>query len=136
MHLESSHRVLKVVYLKHKHNRKIDHLVTILLKISRDKAFDRMRKVEIGKSTHRTCEISKRHRNAEKKVQSQCYNIVSISSAIWEVESERQHGKFHTVCYNDNSCASKLICNTCRICIHQYSCTSYTQHHLQTCSLD
>ena len=97
MYLESSHRVLKVVYLHHKQNRRIDHLTTVLLKISRDKAFDRLRKVEIGKSTHRTCEISKRHRNAEKILRSKSYNIVAISTDTWEVESERQHGKFYTV---------------------------------------
>lgn len=125
MYLESSHRVLKVVYLHHKQNRRIDHLTTVLLKISRDKAFDRLRKVEIGKSTHRTSEISKRHRNAVKIIQKNSYNLVEISSAKWEVESEREHGKFYTISYSDSPCTNncKLICNICRICIHQYSCT-------------
>lgn len=117
--------MLKVVYLNHKQNRRIDCLTTVLLKISRDKAFDRLRKVEIGKNTHRVTEISKRHKTAEKILQNKSYNIVTISSNTWEVESEKQPGKFYTVCYNNTPCCSKcqLICKICNVCIHQYTCS-------------
>ncbi len=65
MFLEAFHRVLKVVYFNHKQNRRVDTLLTTLLKIARDKAFERFKKLEFGKSTHRICEINKRHRKAE-----------------------------------------------------------------------
>ena len=61
MFVESFHRVLKVVYLHHKQNRQIDFLLLTLTKIARNKTFERLRKVEMGKNTHRICEISKRH---------------------------------------------------------------------------
>ena len=61
MFMEAFHRVVKIVYLHHKQNWRIDNLLTVLLKIARDKAFERFRKVETGKSTHRLCEIRKRH---------------------------------------------------------------------------
>lgn len=53
MFMEASHGVLKVVYLNHKKNRRVDYLVTTLLKVSRDKAYERFRKLEVGKNTHR-----------------------------------------------------------------------------------
>ena len=58
MYLEAFHRTLKVVYLQHKQNRRIDYLVTTLLKVARDKTFERFRKLEKGKQSHRICEIN------------------------------------------------------------------------------
>ena len=66
MFLESFHRTLKVVYLEHKHNRRIDYLLHTLLKISRDKIFEQITKLEKGKFTHRISEINKRHKGALK----------------------------------------------------------------------
>ena len=40
MFVESFHRTLKVVYLEHKQNRRIDVLLHVLLKLSRDKVFE------------------------------------------------------------------------------------------------
>ena len=62
MFLESFHRTLKVVYLEHKHNRRIDYLLHTLLKIARDKVFEQLMKLEKGKFTHRVSEINKRHK--------------------------------------------------------------------------
>ena len=59
MFLESFHRTLKVVYLQHKYNRRVLH---ILLKISRDKVFEQLTKLEKGKYTRRVSEINKRHK--------------------------------------------------------------------------
>ena len=53
MHIESFHLVLKIVYLQHKHNRRVDYLIYILLRNVRDKAFDQLQKLEKGKLTHR-----------------------------------------------------------------------------------
>ena len=41
MFVEAFHRVVKTVYLLHKQNWRIDNLLTVLLKIARDKAFER-----------------------------------------------------------------------------------------------
>ena len=46
MFSEAFHRVLKIVYLRHQQNRRIDYLIYILLKISRDKAFEQLLKME------------------------------------------------------------------------------------------
>ena len=76
MFLESFHRVLKIVYLNHKQNRRIDSLLTTLIKIARDKAFERLIKEEKGKNTHRVCEINKRHKSAE-ELRKRKENLVS-----------------------------------------------------------
>ena len=71
MFVESFHRVLKVVYLQHKQNRRVDFLLATLMKIARDKTFERLLKQEKGKHTHRVCKINKRHTAAEQMQASQ-----------------------------------------------------------------
>ena len=39
MYIESFHRILKYVYLKGRMNKRVDNLIHILMKVSRDKAF-------------------------------------------------------------------------------------------------
>lgn len=51
MHVEAFHRLLKVVYLQGKQNRRLDHLLSVLFRISRDKTFERISKLHKGKST-------------------------------------------------------------------------------------
>ena len=52
-------------YSQSKQNRRIDHLLYALLKLSRDKAFERLIKTEKGKPTHRLCDIYRSHTAAE-----------------------------------------------------------------------
>ena len=59
MFLETFHRLVKVVYLQHKQNRCLDHLIATLMKTTRDKTFERLCKVEKGKNTHRISQINK-----------------------------------------------------------------------------
>ena len=51
---ESFHRVLKVVYLGHKQNRRVDYLVHVLLKMNHHYIFNSLRKDEMGKTTYKT----------------------------------------------------------------------------------
>ena len=53
------------MYLDNKHYRRIDSLLNTLLRIARDKAYERLIKLEKGKSSHRICEINKWHKAAE-----------------------------------------------------------------------
>ena len=48
MHIEAFHRLLKVVYLENKQNRRLDHLLCVLLRLSRDKTFERIAKLHKG----------------------------------------------------------------------------------------
>ena len=49
MFLEGFHKVVKIVYLHHKHSKHCNSLLVTLIKISRNTAFDRLRKVEMDK---------------------------------------------------------------------------------------
>ena len=51
MALEAFHRVLKVCYMEKKQNCRLDHL-HLLLKINRDKVFDRIQNTQIGNLSH------------------------------------------------------------------------------------
>ena len=72
MHLESFHRLLKVVYmdLEGKQNRRLDHLISIILKVARDKGIERLQKLHKGKYSHRACALNKWHKKAEEMVSS------------------------------------------------------------------
>ena len=123
MYAEAFHRVLKHSYLKGKRNKRLDKLLHILLRYARDKAFDRIIKLEKGKTNPRTRMISKRHNESEKLSFSLIVNEVNNS---WTVQSS---SKEQTYCVNkeEESCPFNCLlkCNTCDICVHMYSCTCY-----------
>ena len=119
MFTESFHRVLKIVYLQHKQNRRVDYLLYILLKISKDKAFEQLCKLEKGKATHCICDINKRHKTA----------LTSSSSAIitenlqensYRVTSQTRPGFTYNITVDLSECKCKL---KCRFAMHVHTCT-------------
>ena len=119
MFVESFHRVLKVVYLHHKQNRRIDFLLITLTKIARNKTFERLRKVEMGKNTHRICEISKRHKSA---IAISPDHLTPIQHNKWNVRSNTESTRNYTVEKIQDSCDCKVVCQECQICPHIYNC--------------
>lgn len=89
MFLESFHRLLKVVYFDGKHNRQVDQLLHVLLKLSRNLVFDQIVKTEKGKLTHRKCEINKRHKKALAKIGKM--RVIEMDNG-WKVESLKKKG--------------------------------------------
>lgn len=61
MYVESFRNVFKSAYTKRKANRRVDNLLHILLKIARDKAFERLINVEKKSNSKKLTEINKRH---------------------------------------------------------------------------
>ena len=53
MYVESFHRLVKYIYMRGRANKRIDKLLYTLMKVSRDKAFERLCKLEKGKITGR-----------------------------------------------------------------------------------
>ena len=122
MFVEAFHRVLKVVYLEHKQNRRIDFLLYTLMKVARDEAFERLLKQEKGKNTHRVCEINKRHKAAQQMFMHQP-QVTNLDEKMWKVRSQHQDDVFYHVKRLTNSCNCKLSCTACKACVHQYSCS-------------
>ena len=92
MYVETFHCALKIVHLDSKQNRCVDHLLTILLHLVRDKAFERIQKLEKRKSFHRIKEINKRHRSAEEMMSSDILPI-QCSENSWKVASQKTKEK-------------------------------------------
>ena len=122
MSVEAFHRLLKVVYLESKHNRRIDHLLSVLLRIARDKVYDRLIKSEKGKSTHRISEINRRHRVAEDLIKANIA-VVSMEQSLWEVCSSSQSNTKYVVRRLNENCDCKLRCASCAVCVHMYTCS-------------
>ena len=62
MYVEAFHHVLKYIYLNGKVNKRVDKCIHTLLKITRDKTFERLIKMTKGKKTKKITEIHKRQR--------------------------------------------------------------------------
>lgn len=133
MHIEAFHRLVKVVYFQQKQNRRVDALIRVLLRLCRDKVFERLQKLEKGKSTHRISEIHKRHKNAT-EIGFEC--IQPLSSECWKINS--QNGpNFYTIrkCLQSTSCRCPLRCSYCSVytCTHAHCWTVYyTVQHVNT----
>ena len=120
MFLESFNRLLKVVYFDSKHNRRVDQLIHVLIKLSRNLVFEQIVKTEKGKLTHRKCEINKRHKEALDKIGKM--RITAIENG-WKVESLTKKGKYYTVEKQSESCSCLMKCLSYSICPHMYSCS-------------
>lgn len=122
MAVEAFHRYLKVVYLDGKHNRRVDHLLSVLLRVSRDKIYDRLIKLEKGKSTHRISEISKRH-HAAVDMMIKNTPICKIGEGAWTVQSASREDIVYTVTQANSACECKVTCGFCGVCLHKFVCS-------------
>ena len=120
MYLESFHRVLKILYLNHKQNRRIDSLLVTLLRVARDKAFECLRKQEMGKKSHKICEVNKRHKRA---LLLKLSSAAQIENTEWKVQSQSSPDTNYVIEKAQESCGCKLQCTDCEICPHNYTCT-------------
>ena len=111
-----------MVYLQHKQNRRIDFLLSILLKIARDKVFEQLTKVEKGKYSHRVAEINKRHKSALNML-SLHVPVTQKDEACWMVPSQRDTTIQYAIQLTNNACKCKLSCASCHACVHMYTCT-------------
>ena len=123
MFVESFHRTLKEVYFERKQNRRVDHLLFKLRKISRDKAYEQWIKAEKGKSTVRQRENIKRHKQAESVP---AKSVSRKDTDCWEVQSLSETGKVHCVRRISSSvCTCLLRCPSCMACVHSFDCTCF-----------
>ncbi len=121
MYVEAFHKVLKYVYLKGKVNKRLDVCIGTLLKLARDKGFERLIKLEKGKNSERIKMINVRHQSSMKLP----LHLVQKTDEFltWEVKSADGNNSYHVVQQNDicpYNCYVK--CTDCNVCIHMYSC--------------
>ncbi len=122
MYAEAFHRVLKHIYLKGTVNRRMDSCIVALPKYARDKAFEKVVKLEKGKSTARIRTIMKRHLTSKKLL---LEHVKKADDGSWIVQSSTNPDRTYTVTTEAEACPSNcsLMCYNCGVCIHMYSCT-------------
>ena len=84
MYVESFHHVLKIVYLDSKQNRRVDHLLAVLLHFAKDKAFEWIQKLK-KKSFHRIKEIIRKRHTSAKEMMSSGIFPIQQSESSWKL---------------------------------------------------
>ena len=116
----SFHRLLKYVYMRGRINKRVDKLLHILMKVARDKGFERLCKLEKGKFSVRLSLIRKGHFESTRL---SATSVTQINSSQWMVTSSNStrqytiYGDMKVCCINFH-----LQCNMCNICVHSFSC--------------
>ena len=126
MYVEAFHRVLKYVYMKGRINKRLDKCLHLLIKLARDKGFERLVKMEKGKNTDRINAIRIRHQSSLKLPLSLIHQQVSTLNtniSTWEVHSSDTQ-QTYIVSLEHNNCPynCSLRCLDCNICIHTFLC--------------
>lgn len=124
MYAESFHRALQIVYLDSKQNCHVDCLLAVLLRITRDKAFKQIQKLEKGNLSHQIKEINKRQASAKEMMSSGILPLQQ-SESNWQVK-KKDH--YYIVAQGDKERTCLLCCASCHACIHMYSCSCADAH--------
>ncbi len=109
MYLDAFHRVLKHIYLEGKVNRRVDTCVHTLLKISRDKSFERLIKLSKGKNSNKHDNIRKRHKTS---LEMTTKNAREIKKGSWTVLSKDEKTEYTVTKLNlecNGTCFLKCI---------------------------
>ena len=139
MHLfEAFHRSLKVVYLEGKQSQRLDHLLSTILKVARDKEFEQLQKLHKGKVTHRSSEIYRRHKKAEEMINNGIEPVV-LSATTREVQSQSNSSiALWSSCKVITSVFANWYVHLAKcvyMCIHARALIMpYTAQHASTCT--
>ena len=102
-------------------NKRLDNCIYILLKLARDKGFERLIKIEKGKNIARLNVIRERHKSSLK------FSIDTVTetekNSSWDVMS-KDGTLTYTVSFLSNTCSEQcqIRCRDCDICVHNYTC--------------
>ncbi|KAH7944952.1 hypothetical protein HPB49_002782 [Dermacentor silvarum] len=86
MRLEALHRVIKYCYLGGKNNKRIDRLIAMLLKLVRDKVFDRLIKLSKNAATTFYEETQSRHKAGEEI----CNSEIEAAGTVRRLRKKRK----------------------------------------------
>ena len=125
MYVESFHGLLKYIYMRGRINKRADKLLHILMKVARDKGFERLCKLEKGKISGRLSLIRKRHFESTRLSHT---SVTQINSSQWMVTSSDSTRQY-TICEDMKVCSINchLQCNMYYLCafifMQLYGCT-------------
>ena len=116
MYVESFHNVLKSAYMERRSNRRIDSLLNILLKVARDKAYERLIKVAKRKNGKKVQDIAKRHVLVVN-------TLPQETAGGWMIPSQSVKDRTYFVAAATDTCSCLLNCCHCGCCPHMYQCS-------------
>ena len=107
--------------MKGKINRRVDKCIHLLMKIAKDKAFERLIKLEKGKTSYRIGIINSRHVHSIKlSIQA----VTETHCNEWTVTSTSKPENHYTIKKQQTFCQNCHIrCKECNVYIHEYTCT-------------
>lgn len=123
MRLEALHRVIKYCYLGGKQNKRVDKLISVLLKLIRDKVFERLIKFSKNAESSFARETRMKH-NAGTNIPED--DIECSAAREWIIQSQSCPTVKYTVTQSQNTICKKMCtfsCPDCSICIHSVTCT-------------
>lgn len=126
MHLESLHRLIKVVFLSFKRIQKISSCIKMLKEVVEQKMVDRLVKKVDRKNDKKTLAIKEIHNKAESEIEKYQIGLFYIDdetkSKVYEVISPLNN-KYYPMLKDlvDHSC--EFSCRKCTVCPHFMSCT-------------
>ena len=129
MYLESFHKILKHVYLEGRKGKRVDRVIHALMRINRDKLFNRLHQTIKGKSSYRVKLIEGNHQKS-KFIDLKNVFRVSEENNAWLVPSSDNTIRY-TVSKESDSCLienCQLKCAVCKVCIHLFSCSCPHYH--------
>ncbi|ERL94932.1 hypothetical protein D910_12204, partial [Dendroctonus ponderosae] len=118
MHIERMHKSIKYIYLQRKNVQRLDKALGALMKLVRDRLFDRLIMLNKGKVTSKSTKLKKRHRISLTLDEG---SVSEVSSGIWQIMTASVANNIYTVCENRSGCDCQLHCDECECCIHTYS---------------
>lgn len=123
------HKAISYCYPDNKTNRRIDKLLSVLLKLTRDKVMSHLpRFIEVdGEDEYRESRISRfeqdtRMRHERGKGISK-FHVDKLASHMWSVHSQSSHNVYVVMEKGPCETLCTYICTECKICIHTASCT-------------
>nr|XP_015839957.1 PREDICTED: uncharacterized protein LOC107398909 isoform X2 [Tribolium castaneum] len=108
MHIERMHHTIKYLYLQGKKAHRLGKTINKLMKFIKDKLFERLIIINKGKISTKVKKYQQKSRICEASTK---LVLSSTSKEIYIVEEKR------------SGCNCKLVCSSCEVCIHAYSCT-------------
>ena len=113
MYDEAFHHLLKYVYLKGTTNKCVEKCIHVLMKL--DKGFERLVKLEKGKTSGRITTIRKRH---DTSLKLPIDAVKEIDNTTWMVQSS-DGAQYYSITWDQHKCPINccLICINCNIVI-------------------
>lgn len=119
--LEKFHKLLEQIFAQFVKNQRLDIMLYHILKVIRDKTFDRRIGLEEGHVNHYIENIIIRHQRAK-----QVISIEKVGENEWLVESVRTRGlKYQVKSEKSITCDCKMKCPKCKTCVHEFYCTCH-----------